>query len=99
MLVIYTISVLCPKNNPMIITQKGVQRAVEAAHMYGFNKVLAYNESVMTEAFRDRYHHILESSRGAGFWMWKPYAILHTLLYEADWGDYVCYVSERQKPH
>lgn len=70
---------------------------MDAALKFGFDKVLAYNESVMTEAFRNRYHHILESSRGGGFWMWKPYAILRTLLYEADWGDYVCYVSGRQK--
>jgi hypothetical protein len=39
-----------------------------------------------------RYAHILEQPRGAGYWMWKPYVILKTLVERMDWGDYLCYV-------
>lgn len=71
---------------------------MEAAKRFGFDRAFAYNVSIMTEAFREKYRHILGLKRGAGYWMWKPYVILKTLLDEATWGDYLCYVSMSINP-
>lgn len=69
-------------------------KALKAAHdPGGFDVVIGYRKEVMKDAFREKYKDILERPRGAGYWLWKPYVILKTLVEDMDWGDYLCYVD------
>lgn len=45
----------------------------------GFDEVFSYNYSDIEEEFKEKNKHILEQTRGAGFWLWKPYIIKKTL--------------------
>jgi hypothetical protein len=59
-----------------------------------FDKVFAYNETALSFDFRSRNFHILSNPRGAGYWLWKPYVILQTLLsHEVSEGDVVIYLD------
>jgi len=76
--------------------QKAVIKAAEKSHDPGGIEVfLGYGVMNLTDAFRDRYRSILEQPRGAGYWLWKPYVILKTLVDYMDWGDYLCWVSKK----
>lgn len=58
----------------------------------GFDKVIEYDLNNLGKDFLDEHSDFLkENERGGGYWIWKPYIILNTLLNEASEGDYVFY--------
>lgn len=46
----------------------------------GFTDVINYSSKDLDEYFCIKNKEILSNSRGAGYWLWKPYIILKTLL-------------------
>lgn len=46
----------------------------------GFDEVIEYQKKDIDINFSNKNHHILSQSRGAGYWLWKPYFIYKTLL-------------------
>jgi hypothetical protein len=45
----------------------------------GFTDIINYSFKDIDNLFYAKNRHILEQSRGAGYWLWKPYIILKTL--------------------
>ncbi len=56
----------------------------------GFQQVFAYQFSDIDASFLAENHWTLTRSRGAGYWLWKPYFILRTLEKLSD-GDFLFY--------
>jgi hypothetical protein len=46
---------------------------------YGFDKVIEYKRGDIDNEFCTKNAYILNKTRGAGYWLWKPYFILKTL--------------------
>ena len=57
---------------------------------HGFDKVISYKKNSIDADFRKNNREILNSRRGAGYWLWKPYIILKTLN-EVNENDIVFY--------
>jgi hypothetical protein len=57
-----------------------------------FNKIHIFNEENIDFDFYKKNEKILSSSRGAGYWLWKPYFILK-VLNSVEEGDIVFYVD------
>lgn len=51
-----------------------------AIEVGGFDKVIEYSGDDLDSDFREKYKEHFIHSRGAGYWIWKPYIILKTLL-------------------
>jgi hypothetical protein len=68
------------------------RRNCETGLRMGFDECRALNRSSLGADFLRRNAAILHQRRGAGFWSWKPYVILQTLLELAP-GDLVFYVD------
>ncbi len=66
----------------------------QSALNYGVNKVYSYNEEWLKKQrkFYEENKKILDQKRGAGFWLWKPFIILHQLSKMAE-GDILFYVD------
>jgi hypothetical protein len=45
----------------------------------GFDKAIPYTRFSLGDKFCEKNKHILDSPRGAGYWLWKPYIIFKTL--------------------
>lgn len=56
----------------------------------GFDEIKAYSKKDIDNQFYNEYKNILEQSRGAGYWLWKPYFI-NKKLEELNEGDYLFY--------
>lgn len=50
----------------------------------GFTNIINYSSKDIDDLFYFKNRHILEHSRGAGYWLWKPYIILKTLQIMSD---------------
>lgn len=55
-----------------------------------FDKVLSFQEKDIDRSFYEKNKLILKQSRGAGYWLWKPYFILKVLDTLKD-GDFLFY--------
>lgn len=55
-----------------------------------FDTAKIYTMNDLDDYFKAKNAHILNKPRGSGYWIWKPYFILKTLL-EIDEGDILCY--------
>lgn len=55
-----------------------------------FDKVISYSPRDIDKAFYLKNKHILKSSRGDGYWLWKPYFIKKSLD-AVNTGDFVFY--------
>ena len=67
-------------------------RAVEAAVNDGkMDYAEALDLSTVSVPFQMSHQDILCMRRGAGYWLWKPYIILQTLLYKLNDGDLLVY--------
>jgi hypothetical protein len=55
-----------------------------------FDTALIGNMSVLDPMFKKQNAHILRHTRGAGYWLWKPYIILKRLTELQD-GEVLCY--------
>lgn len=60
--------------------------------VFGFDEVIEYNFSKLETSFVEKNKRIFSFSRGAGYWIWKPYIILKTLK-ELNDGDLVFYAD------
>ena len=58
----------------------------------GFDSVIQYNKIDIDDRFFNKNRDILSRSRGAGYWLWKPYFILKTLNAVSD-GDVIFYAD------
>lgn len=56
------------------------------------DKVISYSPSNLDADFRRKNSAILSQKRGNGYWLWKPYIILKTLL-KMQQGDYLVYLD------
>lgn len=75
---------------------KNSQReALERAREYGF-LTQGYSEADLDYSFSTYYEKILSESKGAGFWLWKPY-IIKQKLKEIEHGDYLIYMDSGGK--
>jgi hypothetical protein len=64
-----------------------------AKRVGGFAAGRVYGPQDLDEGYRARNAAILASPRGAGYWIYKPYIILHYMLHNAEAGDIVCYMD------
>lgn len=58
----------------------------------GFDYVIENNPNSLELDFRSTYSNILSQPRGAGYWLWKPYCILHALEQSSE-GDVIMYAD------
>jgi len=65
-----------------------LRTAVEYGH---FDQVFHYTMENITQEFQNNAKHILSAKRGAGYWLWKPWIILDTIVNRANDCDIVCY--------
>lgn len=54
------------------------------------DKVFEFDESHLSEEFKQKNQRILSCKRGAGYWIWKPY-IINRVLKELAYDDYLFY--------
>jgi len=58
----------------------------------GFDRVIEYSPKDIDRKFYEKNKHILTQLRGGGYWLWKPYIILKTLMRkDIKKGDYIFY--------
>lgn len=57
---------------------------------YNFDKVIEYGYKDLDDEYKLKNQHILSQTRGAGYWVWKPYIVKKTLEMLQD-GDIVFY--------
>ena len=69
--------------------------ALYSAKKFGFESI-GYNDNDIDDDFKLKYNNILNSKRGAGYWIWKPYIILDMLNKMSD-GDYLIYMDSGAK--
>lgn len=50
-----------------------------SARHYGVDNIFSYGPNNLSKAFREKNRDILRHSKGAGYWIWKPYIILDAL--------------------
>jgi hypothetical protein len=71
------------KNYLINYADKGFKQAQQinsyTGLLNGIDKVINYNLSDLDSKFVNENIDILSQSRGAGYWLWKPYVILKTL--------------------
>jgi hypothetical protein len=58
----------------------------------GFDEIKSYGVNDIDPQFSSKNQHILNQSRGAGYWLWKPYFIVKTLESMQD-GDLLFYAD------
>jgi hypothetical protein len=71
-------------------TNSQKKNTLSGLEVAGFDKVIEYHKSDLDNSFIVKNNHILSQSRGAGYWLWKPYIILKTLN-EINYGDILFY--------
>jgi hypothetical protein len=68
-------------------------RLTESAKHFGVDEIYSYDlEEIKKTSFYLNNKEILDSSRGIGYWLWKPYIISETLK-KANEGDIVMYID------
>ncbi len=59
-----------------------------------FDRVIEYSPKDIDEKFYKKNKHILKQLRGGGYWLWKPYIILKTLMRkDIKHGDFIFYAD------
>lgn len=71
------------------VTQKFSSKC---ALKFGADRVVEYSPKDISEEFRSAHSDIFSCSRGAGYWIWKPY-IIRDALNKAKEGDYIVYTD------
>lgn len=65
----------------------------EAVDSGFFDKIWLYNEKKIKSFVKERKPYFTEYKRGYGYWLWKPYLILYTLLEKMNEGDILVYLD------
>ena len=74
---------VCYANRKFAAPQRWLVRSAER---FGFDEIRAYQpRDLQRTAFFRQHREILKLSRGAGYWLWKPYYILQTLRETVAW--------------
>ncbi len=60
--------------------QSRKQNSKSGISVAGFDKVIEYDRPSIDSNFQNEHADILNQPLGAGYWLWKPYIILTTLL-------------------
>ena len=70
-------------------------KLIESIKKYGsqFRIIIFYKHNISKD-FYNKHKHILDLSRGGGYWLWKPYIILETLKHINE-GDLVFYLDSK----
>jgi len=63
-----------------------------AAELGCFDSVISYSPENIDAEFAEENASILSQERGAGYWLWKPYFILKTIMAASE-GDIVLYLD------
>lgn len=71
-------------------TKSQKKNSVSGINIGGFDKVIEYSRKDIDTDFYTKNQIILDSTRGAGYWLWKPYIIKKTLDRVND-GDIIFY--------
>ena len=71
-----------------ISKKRATKHALEVG---GFNVAFAHDMCSVRPAFRQAHREILLRRKGAGYWLWKPYLILKTLVEDMSYGDVLMY--------
>jgi hypothetical protein len=61
------------------IYKKNQAGLVQSSLNKGFSHFINYRKQHLSSEFKQENEEILSMKRGAGFWLWKPWVILHTL--------------------
>lgn len=69
---------------------KSRERIANEAKAFGFDIVKIYTEADLSDDIRN--NHVMQSERGGGYYLWKPYVILQTLK-EMKEGDLLFYLD------
>jgi hypothetical protein len=69
---------------------KAQEYCSQSAKSFGFDEVISYSSNDIDKDFYEKNRNILSQSRGAGYWLWKPYFINKTLE-KMDQGDLLVY--------
>jgi hypothetical protein len=67
-----------------------IRACKEAKHQAAVDECIAMGPESLDKTFADRFQEILQTPRGGGLWLWKPYIINKTLA-NMDYGDYLIY--------
>lgn len=71
--------------------KKHQKRLTQSANRLNcFKNVIEYESSDIDKEFYESFRHILEKSRGAGYWLWKSY-IINDSLSKINEDDYIFY--------
>jgi hypothetical protein len=68
------------------------QQALIAQSKPFVNGYAAFNKQTLDKDFYVKNKHILDQTRGGGYWLWKPF-IIHKVLNLVSDGDYVLYLD------
>jgi len=69
------------------------QRLIDSCSGIGLDYIINYDRAhLITTDFYTKYKHILDQPRGAGYWLWKPFYVWHTLNQVQD-GDTIIYID------
>ena len=68
-----------------------LKAVLSAIYPGGFDKTKIFDLNSMSAGFKKSHSKILEQSRGRGYWLWKPYVILKTLVENMNDSDIVMY--------
>jgi len=69
------------------------KRLARQAKKFGvFKKIYSCNQSDIDNDFKSKYKQILNSKKGAGYWIWKPY-IIDKYLKNLEYGDFLLYLD------
>lgn len=66
-----------------------------AVNQWGVQQVYTYDRSALDPVFLTLHAEVLNQKRGGGYWLWKPYVILKTLLSTS--AKYVIYCDSGSK--
>jgi len=67
-------------------------KCCESAIKYGANKTKLYRPSDIDAKFYKENKTILDSERGAGYWLWKSY-VINDALSKIEYGEILCYTD------
>ena len=74
---------------------KYLEKLLSSLKKYGKEfKLMAFNKNDIDKDFKEKNKEILNCSRGAGYWLWKPY-IINKMLDTMNEGDIVFYLDSK----
>jgi hypothetical protein len=68
------------------------QKLIASIKAFSDFEVMVIRKSDINPGFQTENRHILQSKRGGGYWLWKPY-IINTALSRIQTGDYLFYLD------